>query len=95
MKKIFSALLPMFLFGCATQSGIVSMGQEKFLIAKQQATGFSGLGNLKAEIISEASSHCQLKNKEIQILSSIESQPPYVFGNFPRAELTFTCVTQK
>jgi hypothetical protein len=29
------------------------MGKNTFMIAKQQATGFPGLGNMKAEIIAE------------------------------------------
>jgi hypothetical protein len=37
------------LSGCASQTGVVPNGQGGYLIAKQAATGFPGLGNLKAE----------------------------------------------
>jgi hypothetical protein len=43
------------------------------MIAKQQATGFPGLGSLKAEIILEASEHCRSLGKEVDILTTRES----------------------
>jgi hypothetical protein len=61
------------------------------MIAKQQATGFPGLGNLKAEIILEASEHCRSLGKEVDILTTRESEPPYILGNYPRSEIQFMC----
>ena len=68
------------------------MGRDTYLIAKQQATGFPGLGNMKAEIIGEASRHCAGLGKELQIVSTQETQPPYILGNYPRSEITFMCL---
>jgi hypothetical protein len=84
--------LVLVLTACASHTGVVSIGKDTFMIAKQQVTGFPGLGNMKAEIISEGSSHCRAQNKEFQIVSTNESQPPYILGNYPRSELTFMCV---
>ena len=96
MKKIFLLLIGTSLFmGCASHTGIVSMGQGNFMVAKQQATGFPGLGNIKAEIISEGVKHCGDTGKEFELVSSQESQPPYVLGNFPRAEIQFRCIAKK
>lgn len=67
------------------------MGRDTFMIAKQQATGFPGLGNIKAEIIAEASRYCAGLKRELMIVSTQETQPPYILGNYPRAEITFTC----
>jgi hypothetical protein len=39
--------------GVASQTGVVPNGQGGYLIAKQAATGFPGLGNLKAEAMGE------------------------------------------
>jgi hypothetical protein len=83
------------LTGCASHTGVVPMGKDTFMISKQQATGFPGLGNMKAEIISEGSSYCRAQNKEFQIVSTNETQPPYILGNYPRSEITFTCVAGK
>jgi len=67
------------------------MGRGIFLIAKQQATGLPGLGNMKAEIISEAFQFCAVQDKDTRVLSATETQPPYIFGNYPRSEISFTC----
>lgn len=85
----FAALL---LAGCASHTGVVSMGQDTFMIARQAATGFPGLGNLKGEMISEGTAHCRSMGREFQIVKTSESQPPYVMGNYPRAEIEFMCL---
>ena len=89
--KISAASL--ILVGCASHTGIVKMGQDTYMIAKQQATGFPGLGNMKAEIIGEASQHCAGLGKELQIVSTQETQPPYILGNYPRSEIQFMCLS--
>lgn len=84
--------LVVILTACASHTGIVPMGKDTFMIAKQQATGFPGLGNMKAEIIAEASQYCASQGKEFQIVSTQETQPPYILGNYPRSEIQFMCV---
>lgn len=81
-----------FFAGCASHTGVVPMGQGTFMIAKQQATGFPGLGNLKAEIITEGAAKCASEGKKFEIVSVKESQPPYILGNYPRSEIIFKCV---
>ena len=93
MKKIATvAVVSLALTACASHTGIVPMGRDTFMIAKQQATGFPGLGNMKAEIIAEASQYCAGLGKEIQIVSTQETQPPYILGNYPRSEVQFMCL---
>ena len=86
------AVVSLSLGACASHTGVVPMGRDTYLLAKQQATGFPGLGNMKAEIIAEASQHCAGLNRELQIVSTQESRPPYVLGNYPRAEIQFMCL---
>ena len=86
------ALVGLLLVACASHAGVVALGNDQFMIAKQQATGFPGLGNMKAEIIVEASQHCAGLGKEIQIVSTQETQPPYILGNYPRSEIQFMCL---
>lgn len=93
LKTVASFTLLLALFGCASHSGVVQMGKDTYLIAKQQATGFPGLGNIKAEIIAEGSAYCRGINKEFQIVSVNETKPPYILGNYPRSEITFMCIT--
>jgi hypothetical protein len=93
MKKLTSiAVIALALSACASHTGVVPMGRDTFMIAKQQATGFPGLGNMKAEIIAEASQHCAAQGKELQVVSTQETQPPYILGNYPRSEIQFMCL---
>ena len=94
MKKliILMTAAPMLLASCASHTGIISMGQGNYMIAKQQATGFPGLGNLKAEIITEGLAQCTSQGKKFELVSSQETQPPYILGNYPRSEILFKCI---
>ena len=94
MKNSFGiAVVSLVVTACASHTGIVQMGQDTYMIAKQQATGFPGLGNMKAEIIGEASRHCAGLGKELQVVSTQETQPPYILGNYPRSEIQFMCLS--
>ena len=90
--KILLLLAVILVSGCASHTGFVDMGQGSYMIAKQQATGFPGLGNMKAEIIAEGSAKCASQGKRFELITTQESQPPYILGNFPRSEITFKCV---
>jgi hypothetical protein len=79
------------LAGCASQTGVVPNGQGGYLIAKQAATGFPGLGNLKAEAMTEADQYCRSQGRAFLLVSAKETQPPYVMGNYPRTEIEFRC----
>ena len=93
MNKISGiTIITLALSACASHTGVVSMGKDTYMISKQQATGFPGLGNMKAEIIAEGSRHCAALGKEFQIVSTQETQPPYVLGNYPRSEIQFMCL---
>jgi hypothetical protein len=92
MRSLYLCLSTLLLTACASHTGVVPMGRDTFMIAKQQATGFPGLGNMKAEIIGEGSRHCAAQGKEFQIVATNETQPPYILGNYPRSEITFMCL---
>lgn len=93
MRRIITTL-SFVLASCASNSGIVPMGKDTYLLAKQQATGFPGLGNLKPEILQEANSFCGSKGSALQVVNVSETQPPYVLGNYPRVEVQFMCVSK-
>lgn len=93
MKNLASVCIVLLaVTACASHTGIVQMGRDTYMVAKQQATGFPGLGNMKAELIAEASGYCAEKGLELQIVSTHETQPPYVLGNYPRSEIQFMCL---
>lgn len=90
--KVIYCLLPMLLVGCASNSGIVPIGSDTYMVSRQAATGFSGSGTLKAEAFQEANQYCISQKKKLQVVRTSEAQPPYVFGNFPKAEVQFMCL---
>jgi len=90
------SILPLVfvLFGCAQNSGIIPMGGETYMVSRQAATGFTGMGTLKAEVMREAYSQCQKSNKMVKVLETIDAKPPFIFGNFPKTEIRFKCVIE-
>lgn len=89
-KLLWIALLT--LAGCASHSGVVPVGSGSLSITKQAATGFPGLGNMKAEVHQEAAEYCGKQKKDFEVTRYFESQGPYIMGNYPRVDLTFRCV---
>ena len=67
------------------KGGVVPNGQGGYLIARQAATGFPRLGNLKAEAMGEANQYCQSQGSEFLLTSENETQPPYLLGNYQTA----------
>jgi hypothetical protein len=86
------SVMVLLLVGCASNSGIVPIGPETYIVSRQAASGFSGSGTLKAEAFQEANQFCAGQNKVMQVVNTIEAQPPFVFGNFPKAEVQFMCL---
>jgi hypothetical protein len=80
------------LAGCAANSGVTPIGPDTFMVSRQAATGFSGSGTLKAEALSEANQYCEARSKVMYMLTWTEAAPPYVMGNFPKAEVQFMCL---
>lgn len=80
--------------GCAANSGVVPMGSDTFFVSRQAATGFSGASTMKAEALQEANQYCQMQRKTIEVVNMTEAQPPFILGNYPKAEVQFRCVSK-
>lgn len=89
MKKVL--LLCVVLAGCAANSGVVPMGEDRFMVSRQAATGFSGSGTLKAEALKEADEHCKKMSRVLVVSRVTEAKPPYILGNYPKADIEFSC----
>lgn len=92
MKYCFAAIAVAALAGCASNTGIIPIGTDTYMVSRQAATGFSGSGSLKAEAFQEANAYCAGQGKSLQVVSTQEAQPPFVFGNYPKAEVQFMCL---
>jgi hypothetical protein len=91
-SSVFAMSLLVFLTGCAANSGVIPIGKDTYMVSRQAATGFSGSGTLKAEAFQEANQFCLTRAKEVQVVSTHEAAPPYILGNFPKAEVQFMCL---
>lgn len=88
----YPALLLLLLSGCASNSGVVPIGKDTFLVSRQAATGFTGMGTLKADAIREANAYCVSQKKIVQVVHTEDAHPPFVLGNFPKTEVQFMCL---
>lgn len=77
------------LVGCASNSGVVAIGNNTYMVTRQAATGFSGSGTLKADAVQEAATFCQKQGKQMKVVAITEAKPPYILANFPKAEVVF------
>src|SRR4051812_44482738 len=65
--RILLTFVGLAMTACASHTGVVARGNDQFMIAKQQATGFPGLGNMKAEIIQEGTQHCVTLGRQFEL----------------------------
>ena len=94
MKTLLTLLL-VLLAGCASNSGVVPMGSDTYMVSRQAATGFTGMGTLKAEAMREAYDQCQKTGKSVRVIETVDAKPPYILGNFPKTEIRFKCVADE
>ena len=93
MKKLLLVTL-LGITGCASNSGVVPMGSDTYFVSRQGATGFSGAASLKAESLQEANQFCLMQKKTMEVVNMTEAQPPFILGNYPKAEVQFKCVNK-
>lgn len=84
----------MALAGCASNSGIAPAGNGNLMVSAQAASGFSGMSDLRAGVMRQAAEHCAATGQDFSVVDAREAKPPYIFGNFPRIDLTFRCIAK-
>lgn len=92
MNKAILVALVATLAGCADlNTGAVSVGGGSYLLSRQAGNPGAGTGTLKVDAIAEAKAFCAKDRKEMVLQNSSESTGPYLFGNYPKAEIQFKC----
>ena len=91
MRYFLAITMSVFLNACAIDTGVVPLSSNTFTITKQASTGFPGIDGVKEGVLQEANKYCANTHKRLKILSTSETKPPFIFGNFPKAEMTFSC----
>jgi len=91
LKRMISAPV-LILTARASNTGIIPIGHGTYMVSRQAATGFSGSGTLKAEAFQEKNAYCIGQNKLLHVVNATEAQPPFILGNYPKAEIQFMCL---
>lgn len=89
MKKLF-ALLSVALAACATNTGIVEIGDNHYMYANQDWMAYSG-ATVKVEMIKEARAFCAKQGKKMSLLGQA-SQDYAMYSSAASAEIQFQCV---
>ena len=97
MKRVgfFTPLLAVLaiLQGCSPSNpGVARLGNNQYILTRQAASGFHGLGAVKIDALREAENHCMVLGQTLLVTDTLGSRPPYLLGNLPRTEITFSCV---
>jgi len=91
LKKLLTLSSFLLLASCASDTGIIKIGNGKLFIAKQAATGITGTGGIKTDVLHEASKYCTSIKQSLNVIELKENEGPYMMGKYPRVELTFFC----
>lgn len=89
MKKYPFACAVLLLVGCASTAGVISIGKDAYMIAREDNGPAASLGAIKASTFKEAGAFCSGQDKTMQVTK--ESDTPRSFGQFPQTTLQFTC----
>jgi len=81
-----AAVMGTSISGCTTSSGVVSLGQDNYMISRTQ-WGVRGPGLVKAAAIKEADTYCKKRGKVIMVTKTVETGVK--FGSEPAAEVYF------
>lgn len=92
MNRILIVFFLLFLGGCATTStGPTPVGENKYLMSRQEGAFPSGDEPLLQEVLEQADRFCKSLDKKLELLDSHENPGPYILGNYPKATITFKC----
>lgn len=89
--KAIVALASLIVAGCATNSGVQPFSGDVLTITKQAASGFASASDLRGATINDARTYCDGLGRRFAMVEVIEAQPPFILGNFPKAEVRFRC----
>lgn len=88
--KFLCLVSTIFLTACTSTTGVVSMGKDAYMIAREDNGPAASLGAIKTAAFKEAGAFCSGRGKTMQVTK--ESDTPRSFGQFPQTSVQFTCV---
>lgn len=92
MKIQILIISTVLLASCATTStGPTPVGDNKYVMSRQEGAFPSGSEPLLQEVQQEANRFCASLDKKMELINSTENPGPYIMGNYPKATITFKC----
>jgi hypothetical protein len=88
-RFITLCMVVVFITACAS-TGVLPIGNNKFMVSKQTATGFESAVGIKGDVLREANSYCVKSNKELEIIS-LKTKDGVPGKSYATAEVIFSC----
>ncbi len=96
IKISFSFLIFLSVVGCATKTtGPIPAGENTYIISKQEGALPTGNKPLLSDSLTEGNQFCSNQGKSFKLIKTHENPGPYIWGNYPKATVTFECVDKK
>jgi hypothetical protein len=91
MRLFLSIIVTLLMLqGCASQTGVISIGGGQFSASRKGAGFWKSTNSLKAETIKEAEAFCIVSGRKLNIEETrIQAAGAFVF---PEAEIIFSCL---
>lgn len=89
MRLLLVPAITLFIAGCSGP-GVVPMGRDTYMIAKDGSFTTFGGGAVKAELYQEANAFCENKGKQLMPVNEAARDSGY--GRYANAELQFRCL---
>lgn len=85
MKRVgfFTPLLAVLaiLQGCSPSNpGVARLGNNQYILTRQAASGFHGLGAVKIDALREAENHCMVLGQTLLVTDTLDLAPPVFTG---------------
>ncbi len=92
---LLSFLVFLSILGCATKTiGPMPAGENTYVLTRQEGAFPTGNKPLLAEALGESNSYCSSLGKVLKLINTQENSGPYIWGNYPKATVTFSCITK-
>ena len=89
MRLLLASTMTLLITGCSGP-GIVPMGRDTYMVAKDGSFTAFGGGAVKAELYQEANAFCENKGKQLMPVKEASRDSGY--GRYANAELQFRCL---
>ena len=92
MKRVgfFTPLLAVLaiLQGCSPSNpGVARLGNNQYILTRQAASGFHGLGAVKIDALREAENHCMVLGQTLLVTDTLDSPPRIYWATFKEQKL--------